>query len=62
MIKLGSCIDVKSIPLDELGEFELALLPDLDRKAFFLSFEDAPREKFLVPSISERAKWVSAVW
>jgi hypothetical protein len=62
MIKLESCVDVKSIPLDGLGEFELALLPDLDRKAFFLSFEGAPREKFLVPSISERAKWVSAVW
>jgi len=62
MIKLESCVDARSIPLDELGEFELALLPDLDRKAFFLSFEGAPREKFLVPSISERAKWVSAVW
>ena len=62
MIKLEACVDVKSIPLDGLGEFELALLPDLDRKAFFLSFEGAPREKFLVPSISERARWVSAVW
>lgn len=62
MIKLESCVDAKSIPLTELGEFELALLPDLNRKAFFLSFEGAPWEKFLVPSISERAKWVSAVW
>ena len=62
MIKLESCIDVRSIPLDGLGEFELALLPDLDRKAFYLSFEGAPQEKFLVPSISERAKWVSSVW
>lgn len=62
MIKLESCVDVRSIPLDELGEFELALLPDFDRKAFFLSFEGAPQEKFLVPSISERAKWVSSVW
>ena len=62
MIKLESCIDARSIPLNELGEFELALLPDLDRKAFFLSFEGAPQEKFLIPSISERAKWVSSVW
>ena len=62
MIKLESCVDVKSIALDELGEFELALLPDMGRKAFFLAFEGAPREKFLVPSISERAKWVSSVW
>ena len=62
MIKLEACVDAKSIPLDELGEFELALLPDLGRKAFLLSFEGAPREKFLVPSISERAKWVSSVW
>jgi len=62
MIKIESCVDAKSVPLDELGEFELALLPDLDRKAFSLSFECAPREKFLVSSISERAKWVSSVW
>ena len=62
MIKLEYCVDVKSIPLDELGEFELALLPDFDRKAFFLSFEGAPQEKFLVVSISERAKWVSSLW
>ncbi|KAF9649853.1 hypothetical protein BDM02DRAFT_1731692 [Thelephora ganbajun] len=62
MIKLESCVDVKSIPLDKLGELEVALLPDFDRKAFFLSFEGAPQEKFLVPSISERAKWVSSVW
>ena len=62
MIELAPCIDVKSIPLDELGEFEVALLPDFDRKAFFLSFEGAPPEKFLVTSISERAKWVSSVW
>ena len=62
MIKLESCVDVKSIPLVELGEFELALLPDFDRKAFYLSFEGAPQEKFLLPSISERAKWISSVW
>jgi len=62
MIKLESCVDTKSIPLDELGEFELALLPDLEWKAFLLLFECAPREKFLVSSISERAKWVSSVW
>lgn len=62
MIELAPCIDVKSIPLSELGEFEVALLPDFDRKAFFLSFEGAPPEKFLVTSISERAKWVSSVW
>jgi len=62
MIELGPCVDAGSIPLDELGEFELALLPDFDWKAFSLSFEGAPQEKFLVPSISERAKWVSSVW
>lgn len=62
MITLGSCIDVKSVPLIELGEFELALLPDFDRKAIYLSFEDAPQEKFLFSSISERAKWVNSLW
>ena len=62
MIKLASCVDVKSILLDELGEFEGALLPDRDRKAFSLSFEGARPEKFLVASISERAKWVSSIW
>jgi hypothetical protein len=62
MIKLESCVDVRSIPLDGLNEFEVALLPDFDRKAFFLSFEGAAQEKFLVPSISERAKWVSSIW
>ena len=62
MIKLASCVDVKSLLLDELGEFEVALLPDRDRKAFFLSFESAPPEKFLVASISERAQWVSSLW
>jgi hypothetical protein len=62
MLKLKSCIDVRSIPLVELGEFELALLPDFDRKAFYLSFEGAPQEKFLLSSISERAKWISSVW
>ena len=62
MIKLAPCVDVKSIPLDGLGEFEAALLPDRDRKAFALSFEGAPPEKFLVTSNSERAKWVSSVW
>jgi hypothetical protein len=62
MIKLETCIDVRSIPLVELGEFELALLPDFDRKAFYLSFEGAPQEKFLLSSISERAKWISSVW
>ena len=62
MIKLEYCVDVKSISLDELSEFELGLLPDFDRKAFSLSFEGAPKEKFLVLSISERAKWVSSIW
>ena len=62
MIKLASCVDVKSILLDELGEFEVALLPDRDRKAFSLSFEGVRPEKFLVTSISERAKWVSSIW
>lgn len=62
MIKLESCVDVKSIPLVELGELELALLPDVDRKAIHLSFEGAPQEKFLFPSISERARWVNSVW
>ena len=62
MIKLESCADVKSILLDELGEFEVALLPDRDRKAFSLSFEGTRPEKFLVASISERAKWVSSIW
>ena len=62
MIKLASCVDVKSILLDELGEFEVALLPDRDRKAFSLLFEGARSEKFLVASISERAKWVSSIW
>ena len=62
MIKLAPCVDIKSILLDELGEFEVALLPDRDRKAFSLSFEDARPEKFLVASISERAKWVSSIW
>ena len=62
MMKLASCVDVKSILLDELGEFEAALLPDRDRKAFSLSFEDTRPEKFLVASISERAKWVSSIW
>ena len=62
MIELAPCVDVKSILLDELGEFEAALLPDRERKAFFLSFEGVPPEKFLVESISERAKWVSSIW
>ena len=62
MIKLASCVDVRSVLLDEMGEFEVALLPDRDRKAFFLTFEGRPPEKFLVASISERAKWVSSVW
>jgi hypothetical protein len=62
MIKLESCVDVRSIPLVELDEHELALLPDFDRKAICLSFEGASLEKFLFPSISERAKWVNSVW
>ena len=62
MIKLESCLDVRSIPLVELGELELALLPGFDQKAFYLSFEGGPQEKFLLPSISERAKWVSSIW
>jgi len=62
MIQLTSCVDVRSILLDELGEFEVALLPDRDRKAFSLLFESARPEKFLVASISERAKWVSSIW
>lgn len=62
MMTLESCIDVKSIPLVELGEIELALLPDFDKKAICLSFEGAPQEKFLFSSISERAKWINSIW
>lgn len=62
MLKLESCVDIKSVPLVELDELELKLLPDLDRKAICLSFEGAPQEKFLFSSISERAKWINSVW
>lgn len=64
-IQLKDCSDVRSLSVHQISEDEKALLPDAGDAEEFRVFElvfDGSTEKFAVPSIRERASWVSTIW
>jgi hypothetical protein len=66
IISLSNCADVQSCSFTALSEQERALLPTefttQGYRIFDVFFYPNGRERFAVPSVQQRAKWVSAIW
>jgi hypothetical protein len=66
-IPLLHCTDVRSVCQDDIEGNEWALLPmdvvdSRESRLFELLFEGRPREKFVAPTVPDRARWISTIW
>jgi hypothetical protein len=68
VVSLRACTDVKSLTSSDIGAEQRALLPAMENsavpKVFELVFDGNLKEKqrFAVPTVKDRAAWVSAIW
>ena len=66
VVSLRACTDVKSLTSGDIGAEQRALLPTMensaDPKVFELVFDGKEEQRFAVPTVKDRAAWVSAIW
>jgi hypothetical protein len=59
-------MDVKSLAASEIGIEQRAMLPAMENSAnprvFELIFDGKEGQRFAVPTVKDRAAWVSAIW
>ena len=66
VVSLRACTDVKSLTSGDIGAEQRALLPAMENsaipKVFELVFDGKEKQRFAVPTVKDRAAWVSAIW
>jgi hypothetical protein len=66
VVSLRACTDVKSLAASEIGTEQRAMLPTMENSAnprvFELIFDGKEGQRFAVPTVKDRAAWVSAIW
>jgi hypothetical protein len=66
VVSLRACTDVKSLASGDIGAEQKALLPTIENsavpKVFELVFDGKEKQRFAVPTVKDRAAWVSAIW
>lgn len=66
VVSLRACMDVKSLAASEIGVEQRAMLPTMEKSAnprvFELIFDGKEGQRFAVPTVKDRAAWVSAIW
>jgi hypothetical protein len=65
VVSLRACTDVKSLTSGDIGAEQRALLPTMENsavpKVFELIFDGKETQRFAVPTVKDRAAWVSAI-
>ncbi|KAI0277401.1 hypothetical protein BGY98DRAFT_934432 [Russula aff. rugulosa BPL654] len=65
VVSLRACTDVKSLTSGDIGAEQRALLPAMENsaipKVFELVFDGKEKQRFAVPTVKDRAAWVSAI-
>jgi hypothetical protein len=66
VVSLRACTDVKSLTSGDIGAEQRALLPMMENsavpKVFELVFDGKETQRFAVPTVKDRAAWISAIW
>ena len=66
VVSLRACTDINSLTSGDIGAEQRALLPTMensaDPKVFELVFDGKEKQRFAVPTVKDRAAWISAIW